>query len=61
MTQLRSHVIKKNDKITSLMKEIENLKTRVKGKMPNTTCDNVVPKVSTCSEYAIDAMTIPPP
>jgi hypothetical protein len=50
-----------NEKITSLLKEIENLKTPVKGKMPIITCDNVVQKISACKKYAIDAVNIPLP
>lgn len=37
---------KHNEKITSLNKETENLKTQVKGKMPVITSDNIAPKVS---------------
>ena len=44
-----------------MLKEIENLKTQVKGKMPIITCDNVVQKVSACKKYAIDAVYIPLP
>lgn len=52
---------KHNEKIMSLLNEIKNLKTQVKGKMPNINCDNVVPKVSACSKYAIDVVPIPHP
>lgn len=41
-----------------MLKEIENLKTQVKGKMPIITCDNVVQKVSACKNYACDAVNI---
>ena len=44
-----------------MLKEIENLKTQLKGKMPIITGDNVVQKVSACKKYAIDAVYIPLP
>ena len=50
-----------NEKITSLLKEIENLKTQVKGKMPIITSDNVIPKVRVCKKYACDVVYIPLP
>jgi vacuolar-type H+-ATPase subunit C/Vma6 len=52
---------KNNEKITSLLKEIENLKTLVKGKMSINTSYNVIPKVRACKKYACDAVYIPLP
>ena len=52
---------KTNEKITSLLNEIENLKTQVKGKMPIISSDFVVPKVSACKKYNVDAVNIPLP
>ncbi|GJT81649.1 hypothetical protein Tco_1055991 [Tanacetum coccineum] len=48
------------EKITSLLNEIETLKTQAKGKMPVITNENVIPKVSVCNKYAIDVEPIPP-
>nr|GEU35598.1 hypothetical protein [Tanacetum cinerariifolium] len=47
------------DKITSLQNEIENLKTKLKGKMPYVTSDVATPKVSACDKYAIYIKPIP--
>ncbi|GJW50297.1 retrovirus-related pol polyprotein from transposon TNT 1-94 [Tanacetum coccineum] len=41
------------EKITSLLNEIETLKTQVKGKMPVITNENVIPKVSVCNNVRI--------
>ena len=49
-----------NEKVNSLLKEIENLKTQVKGKMP-VACDNIPSKVSRCNKYACDSVKIPLP
>ncbi|GKA79285.1 hypothetical protein Tco_0785881 [Tanacetum coccineum] len=48
------------ENITSLLNEIETLKTQVKGKMPVITNETVIPKVSVCNKYAIDVEPIPP-
>ena len=52
---------KTNEKITSLLNEIENLKTKVKGKMPVTACDNGTSKVCECKNYACEVVYIPLP
>ena len=49
---------KNNEKITSLLNEIENLKAKMKGKKPVTSCDNVVSKVCACKKYVYDAANI---
>nr|GEV12276.1 integrase, catalytic region, zinc finger, CCHC-type, peptidase aspartic, catalytic [Tanacetum cinerariifolium] len=48
------------EKITSLLNEIETLKTQVKGKIPVIPNENVIPTVSVCNKYAIDVEPIPP-
>nr|GEW76790.1 retrovirus-related Pol polyprotein from transposon TNT 1-94 [Tanacetum cinerariifolium] len=45
---------------TSLQKEIKNLKTQLKGKMPCVTSNDATPKVLVCAKYAIDVQPIPP-
>nr|GEW51654.1 retrovirus-related Pol polyprotein from transposon TNT 1-94 [Tanacetum cinerariifolium] len=50
---------KQIEKTTSLLNEIGNLKTQVKGKMPIITSDSDVPKASTFEKYAIDVEPIP--
>nr|GFA08476.1 retrovirus-related Pol polyprotein from transposon TNT 1-94 [Tanacetum cinerariifolium] len=47
------------EKITSLLNEIETLKTQVKGKMSVIPNENMIPKVSVCNKYAIDVELIP--
>jgi hypothetical protein len=49
---------KTNEKITSLLYEIENLKNKVKGKMPVGANDS---KVCECKNYACEAVFIPLP
>ncbi|GJS82732.1 retrovirus-related pol polyprotein from transposon TNT 1-94 [Tanacetum coccineum] len=51
--------IKTIAKTTFLLNEIENLKTRLKGKMPSITSDTIKSKVSTVEKYAIDVGPIP--
>ncbi|GJT53828.1 hypothetical protein Tco_0988882 [Tanacetum coccineum] len=51
---------KTNDQKNSLLTEIENLKTQLKGKMPCVTIDVKTPKVSAFEKYAIDVEPIPP-
>jgi hypothetical protein len=41
---------KTNEKITSLLNEIENLKTKVKGKMPIIESDNINSVVCKCKK-----------
>nr|GEV12280.1 retrovirus-related Pol polyprotein from transposon TNT 1-94 [Tanacetum cinerariifolium] len=48
------------EKITSLLNEIETLKTQVKGKIPVIPNENLIPTVSVCNKYAIDVEPIPP-
>ncbi|HVD07795.1 MAG TPA: hypothetical protein VNB67_05060, partial [Nitrososphaeraceae archaeon] len=48
-----------NDQITSLTNEIENLKVRVKGKMPCTTCNCDAPKATDSKKYDVDVGRIP--
>ena len=52
---------KTNEKITSLLNEIENLKTKVKGKMSVIASDNINSKVCECKKYACEAVFIPLP
>jgi hypothetical protein len=52
---------KTNVKITSLLNEIENLKTKVKGKMPLNASDNINYVVCNCKKYACEAVFIPLP
>ncbi|GJU75660.1 retrovirus-related pol polyprotein from transposon TNT 1-94 [Tanacetum coccineum] len=51
---------KTNDQKSSLLTEIKNLKTQLKGKMPCVTIDVKTPKVSAFEKYAIDVEPIPP-
>ncbi|GJU48029.1 hypothetical protein Tco_1217584 [Tanacetum coccineum] len=51
---------KTNDHKNSLLTEIKNLKTQLKGKMPCVTIDVKTPKVSAFEKYAIDVELIPP-
>lgn len=50
-----------NEKVTSLLNEIENLKTKVKGKIPVTSYDYVSSKVCACKKYTCDVVLIPLP
>jgi hypothetical protein len=50
---------KTNENITSLLNEIENLKTKVKGKMPVIASDNINSKVCECKKYACEVVLIP--
>lgn len=52
---------KTDEKITTLINEIENLKTKVKGKMHVTACDIGTSKVCECKNYACEAVYIPLP
>lgn len=52
---------KTNEKITSLLNEIENLKTKVKGKMSVIASDYINSKVCECKKYACEAVFIPFP
>jgi hypothetical protein len=52
---------KTNEKITSLLKEIKNLKIRGKGKMPIIENDNINYVVCKCKKYACEAAFIPLP
>jgi gas vesicle protein len=52
---------KTNEKITSLLNEIENLKTKAKGKMPIIESDNINSVVCKCKKYACEAVFIPLP
>lgn len=47
-----------NEKVTSLLNEIENMKTRVKGKMPVVSCDHAISNVYVCKKYACDALNV---
>jgi hypothetical protein len=47
-----------NEKVTSLLNEIENLKTMVKGKMPVVSCDHAISNVHVCKKYACDALNV---
>ena len=47
-----------NKRVTSLLNEIENLKTMVKGKMPVESCDHVSNNVHVCSKYSCDAVEV---
>jgi hypothetical protein len=47
-----------NKKVTSLLNEIENLKTMVKGKMPVGSCDHACNNVYVCSKYFCDAVEV---
>jgi predicted nuclease with TOPRIM domain len=47
-----------NEKVTSLLNEIENLKTMVKGKMPVVSCDHAISNVHACNKYACDAVNV---
>ncbi|GJV28372.1 hypothetical protein Tco_1384820 [Tanacetum coccineum] len=49
-----------NDKISSLLTEIENLKAQLKGKMKCVTIDSVTPKVLARGMYAIDVEPLSP-
>ncbi|GJX90356.1 integrase, catalytic region, zinc finger, CCHC-type containing protein [Tanacetum coccineum] len=51
---------KTTDQNNSLLTEIENLKTQLKGKMPCVTIDVKTPKVSAFEKYAIDVEPIHP-
>ncbi|PWA93819.1 Integrase, catalytic region, Zinc finger, CCHC-type, Peptidase aspartic, catalytic [Artemisia annua] len=52
---------KTNEKIPSLLREIENLKTQVKGKMPVTACDSCHTKIVNTKRSDSDAINIPLP
>jgi small-conductance mechanosensitive channel len=47
-----------NEKVTSLLNKIENLKTRVKGKMRVVSCDHAISNVHVCKKYACDALNV---
>lgn len=47
-----------NKKVTSLLNEIENLKTMVKGKMPVDSCDHASNNVHVCSKYSCDVVDV---
>ncbi|WP_254554308.1 hypothetical protein, partial [Salmonella enterica] len=51
---------KNNEQIASLQKEIENLKSQVKGKMSITNRENGVSKVHSCNKYALSVKYVPP-
>jgi protease II len=47
-----------NERVTSLLNEIENLKTMVKGKMPVVSCDHTISNVHACKKFACDALNV---
>ena len=51
---------KNNEQVASLQKEIENLKSQVKGKMPMTNGENGASKVHGYNKYALSVKYVPP-
>lgn len=47
-----------NERVTSLLNEIENLKTMVKGKMLVVSCDHTISNVHACMKFASDALNV---